>query len=81
MDIGSRNYLSDKLRQCAGSIAEARTGKEMRETLIEGFIMLSDAIREDEIPVRQLMRSCYLKGAFIGAVAIQAVIISLFYFI
>lgn len=75
MDIGRRNYLSDKLRKCAGSITEAYTGKELREILTEGFILLSDAVMEDEIPVRRLMQSCYLKGAVIGSVITQVVII------
>lgn len=75
MDIGSSKYFSDKLRNCAGSITEVRTGKEMREILTEGFILMADAVMEDEITVRRLIRSCYLKGAFIGSVITQVVII------
>ena len=75
MDSRDKEYFSDQLRKCGENITEARTGKEMRETLTEGFILLSDAVMEDEIPVRRLMRSCYLKGAFIGSVITQAIII------
>lgn len=75
IDIQHKQLFSDRLRECAGEITTARTGRQIRETLSEAFILLSDAIREDEIPVQKLMMRCYLKGFFVGAVIIQAIII------
>lgn len=75
MDSWNRKYFSDELRECAASLASAHTGKELRQAIAEGFILIADAVREDEIPVKRLMRSCYLRGAFIGAVLAQAIII------
>ena len=75
MDTWDRKYFSDQLRRCAGNITVADSGREIRKALTEGFILLSDAVREEEIPVIRLVRSCYLKGAFIGSVITQVIII------
>ena len=75
MNTWDRNYFSNKLRKCAGDIAEARSGREIREILTEGFILLSDAVREEEIPTRSLLKSSYLKGAFVGSVLTEVIII------
>ena len=70
-----KKLITDDIRKNVGRIASTREGKELRAAICESLTAVAELLDAEEIPIRKLVLKSYLKGAFIGAVAMQAVFI------
>lgn len=74
---GIKNKIAKELRENAGIIASEKSGQKIRNALCNSLIDLATLIEDEEIPLKRSMYSCYLKGAFMGTVILQIVIVIL----
>ena len=58
--------IAKELRKNAGSIATGRTGREIRNALSSSLEALATLVEEEELPIKKMVFSYYLRGVLAG---------------
>lgn len=71
--------IAKELRKSAGIVASVKSGQEIRDAISNSLEALATLIEEEEIPIKRMVLSYYLRGVLtgIGIVLIALVLLML----
>lgn len=69
--------IAKELRKSAGIVASVKSGQEIRDAISNSLEALATLIEEEEIPIKRMVLSYYLRGVLTGIGIVLIVLVLL----